>query len=75
MSERSSPAHPECILVQFFRDPLWLKSVLATEKGLKHFQGSFNQATVGEHATVASNSRVGMDCDQRVDRVLWLDFR
>jgi hypothetical protein len=71
MSDRSSAPKPEHVLMQLFAHPLRLQRSFAIGQRTEDIQGSLDESIVGKDAPQTDLPCVGMDCDQRVDAVLW----
>src|SRR5579883_788718 len=75
VGERAAAAHPERVLVQFFRDPLGLERILAAVERLEHLEPGLHQPAVREHAAMPDDLGIGVHGNQRMDRILLFDLR
>ena len=74
VGQRAAAPHPERVLMQLLAHALRRQRVLVAIERLEHLQPGLDQAPVGEHAAVAGQPLIGMDRDDRVDRVLRPDL-
>src|SRR5260221_1335963 len=74
MGEGAAAPHPEGVLVELLGDALGLEGVLAAEQRLEPLEAGGDQPAVGKDAAMADDAGIGMDGDQRMDRVLGPDL-